>query len=260
MLIAAIALTLGALAYASVLTEAALGYPLSPTVSYLSELSAADQASSALVRSMDAAAGVAFAAVGFYLWSRRRGAARDLLPGVRWGSGHAGELDAGLAGARGGLPGAAGGAGVGGRLAGLVPERVLVALVPGGMALAGIATVLDAAFPMDCAESVPSCRAQLEAGTSFSHLAHTVTSSLAGLGLVAVAVGALLAGTRVMQAVGAVVVGAMGVELVTIAAGWPVGIAQRVQVAASVVLMLMIAARMGGGHVGDPARTGSRSA
>lgn len=257
MLIAAIALTLGALAYASVLTEAALGYPLSPTLSYLSELSAADQASSALVRSMDAAAGMAFAAVGFYLWSRRRGAARDLLPGVRWGSGHAGELDAGLAGARGGL---LGGAGVGGRLARLVPERVLVALVPGGMALSGVATVLDAAFPMDCAESVPSCRAQLEAGTSFSHLAHTVTSSLAGLGLVAVAVGALLAGTRVMRAVGAVVVGAMGVELVTIAAGWPVGLAQRVQVAASVVLMLVIAARMGGGHVGDPARTGSRSA
>ncbi len=244
MLVAAIVLTLGALSYASVLTEALLGYPLSPTLSYLSELSAVDQASSTLVRSMDAVAGVAFAAIGLYLWgARRRGAAGALLPGF---------LPPGADG--GGLQGTMG------RLVEAVPERVRRALVPGGMALAGVMTVLDAGFPMDCAESEASCRAQLEAGASFSHLAHTLTSSLAGLGLVLVAAGALLAGTWAMRAVSAVAIVAMAVQLVAIATGLPVGIAQRVQVAASVILMLQLAWRMGGSHVGDPARTGSRSA
>lgn len=204
---AAVLLALGALTYASVLTEAFLGYPLSPVHSYLSELSAIDQASAPLVRTMDAIAGVAFAVAGALLWHARRG------------------------------------------------------LIPAGLVLAGVATTLDAAFPMDCAESQAACLAQLEAHTSMSHTIHAVTSSLAGTGLIIVAVGAFMGGAWLARVLSGIVIVSMALQLVVIALGQPVGIPQRVQVTASVLLMLVLAWQMkGGADVGHSSRSRAHAA
>ncbi|WP_143605491.1 DUF998 domain-containing protein [Trueperella pyogenes] len=233
MKVPAIALVVGALAYASVVTEAFLGYPLSPAFAYLSELSAIDQPSSPLVRSMDAIAGTLFAAVGLFLWRTPDGS--------RW-------LNA--------TPTS--------RLPRFLPNVLRKlnghALISSGLILAGVTTVLDAIFPMDCAESLATCRDQLAAGASLSHHAHTVTSSLAGLGLIMVAVGAFLTGSLIVRLVSSVVVIAMICQLAIIASQLPVGISQRVQVAASVILMLLLAWRIGGGNVGNSTGSSTHTA
>ncbi|QOR47384.1 DUF998 domain-containing protein [Trueperella pecoris] len=241
----AITLAMGALVYASVVTEIFLGYPLSPTRSYLSELSAIDQASAPLVRTMDAVAGVLFAAAGFALWMDHRRETGGLAvnappagglttepPTGRWHSVHVGTLR-------------------------IVPGRLIAV----GLMFAGLATTLDAAFPMDCAESEPGCLERLAMCTSFSHQAHAVTSSLAGTGLVVVAIGAFF-GSRLHQALSAIVVVGMVTQLLAIGTGLPVGIPQRVQIAASVLLMFVLAWdlwRKGEVHVGHSAGLGANT-
>lgn len=229
----AIALVVGALAYASVVTEAFLGYPLSPAHAYLSELSAIDQPSSSLVRAMDAVAGTLFTAVGLVLW--------HVPGGNRW-------LNTAPAPV---LPKF---------LPDLLRRLNGHALISSGLILAGTTTVLDAIFPMDCAESLATCRDQLAAGTSFSHHAHTVTSTLAGSGLIMVAVGAFLTGTLLVRFVSSVVVVAMVCQLAIIASQLPIGISQRVQVAASVILMLLLAWRIGSGNVDNSPRSSTHTA
>ncbi len=213
-MVAQVLLTLAGILYVGVVLEAVSGWPLDPARSYLSELAARDQPTSALFRGADLAAG-ALVVVGLAVLAvahRRRRAA-------------------GFAAAT---------------LAQRVTFWALVAF--------GLATMVDALLPLDCALSVGTCAAREESGhLSAAHHAHTVSSVASGIGSFVASAGVVwLARARRRTALGfsARLAGALGpvLGIVTGAIGLfgsplplGTGIAQRVQIVAfSVVLVLTV--------------------
>lgn len=159
---ARVLLVLAGVAYASVLLEAVAGWPLDPAASFLSELAARDQPTSLVARLTDGLAG-ALALAGALLLlgpvvDARRTARALAAPLPSW----------------------------------------LRGVAVGGLALFGLATVADAALPLDCALSLPACAAREAAGlVSASHHLHAVTSVVTGVGaMLAAASAAWLARPR----------------------------------------------------------------
>ncbi|MBD7950417.1 DUF998 domain-containing protein [Oerskovia rustica] len=212
--VAQVLLTLAGILYVGVVLEAAAGWPLDPTRSYLSELAALDQPTSALFRGTDLAAGalVVFGlAVLGVAYRRRRAAGHPAATPVQ-----------------------------------RVTFWALVAF--------GLATMADALLPLDCALSVGTCAAREEAGAvSAAHHAHTFSSVASGIGSFVASAGIVwLARARRRTPLGlsARLAGALGPVLGIVTGtigmfGSPLplgtGIAQRVQIVAfSVVLVLAV--------------------
>lgn len=212
--VAQVFLTLAGILYVGVVLEVAAGWPLDPTRSYLSELAALDQPTSALFRGTDLAAGalvVAGLAVLGVAYRRRRAA------------GHA--------------------------AATLVQRVTFWALVA-----FGLATMADALLPLDCALSVGTCAAREEAGhLSATHHAHTFSSVASGIGSFVASAGIVWlarARRRTLLGFSARLAGALGPVLGIVTGtigmfGSPLpfgtGIAQRLQIVAfSVVLVLAV--------------------
>jgi len=212
--VAQVLLTLAGILYVGVVLEAAAGWPLDPTRSYLSELAALDQPTSALFRGSDLAAGalvvVGLAALGVAY--RRR------------------------------------------RAAGHPPASLVQRVTFWALVAFGLATMADALLPLDCALSVGTCAAREEAGhLSATHHAHTFSSVASGIGSFVASAGIVwLARARRRTPLGfsARLAGALGPVLGIVTGtigmfGSPLplgtGIAQRVQIVAfSVVLVLAV--------------------
>ncbi|MFF3066510.1 DUF998 domain-containing protein [Oerskovia sp. NPDC057915] len=212
--VAQVLLTLAGILYVGVVLEAAAGWPLDPARSYLSELAALDQPTSALFRGTDLASGalvVAGLTVLGVAHRRRRATGRPA--------------------------------------ASLVQRVTFWALVA-----FGLATMADALLPLDCALSVGSCAAREEAGhLSAAHHAHTFSSVASGISSFVASAGIVWlarARRRTPLGVSARLAGSLGPVLGIVTGtigmfGSPLplgtGIAQRVQIVAfSVVLVLAV--------------------
>ncbi len=211
---AQVLLTLAGILYVGVVLEAAAGWPLDPARSYLSELAALDQPTSALFRSTDLAAGAlvvaGLTALGV-AHRRRRAAGHPAAP--------------------------------------LVQHVTFWAL-----GTFGLATMADALLPLDCALSVGDCAAREDAGTlSPAHQAHTFSSVTSGISSFVASAGIVWlarARRRTLLGSSARLAGALGpfLGIVTGAIGMfgsplplGTGIAQRIQIVAfSVVLVLAV--------------------
>lgn len=237
---ATIALCAGAIGYAGPILEALVGYPLDPAHSFLSELAARNQPFHVLFRSADAAAALAVL-IGALCMARL---ARPRLNRV-----------------------------VGDPATGSFLQRIWARLrddawlrtaMPIALATFGVATVLDAALPMDCATSIAECRALERSGqVSLSHHLHAFTSSVAGAGIIAVCIifllltiGRTISGDRrwrawvirLGQIVAGVVLALLVGQLFFMAVGIPLGWVQRVQVLATSVIFGCCAALLSPAH------------
>lgn len=237
---AAIALCVGAIAYASPIFEAFAGYPLDPARSYLSELAARSQPFNGYFRLADAAA--ALAVLAGALCATRL--ARPRLNRI-----------------------------AGDPATGSFLQRIWVRLrddawlrtaMPIALATFAIATVLDAVSPMDCATSIAECRArELSGQVSLSHHLHALTSAVAGAGIIAVCIIFLLLTVgrpapadghwrhlviRIGQIMAALVLALLVGQLIFMAAGIPLGWVQRVQVLATSVVFGCCAALLSPAH------------
>ena len=219
-------ITVGAVFYSSFLIEIIAGYPLPPTRAFLSELAARNQATSPLLRTTDMIAGLCFTIAGLLAISPRLTPRKHLpsSPSLRHHR---------LSYARAYM-----------NLAEHWREYVSI-----GFLIAGIATILDSIFPMDCAESSPSCASYIAAGAaSISHHIHAVTSSFAGLGIMIIAGGAIAAWRKnhgrmavILRWIAWGVVVTMLTQIMALALGWPIGIVQRLQVVLTVVMFIVVA-------------------
>lgn len=234
-------LILGAVFYSSFITEAALGYPVNPAHGYLSELAAREQETSLLFRATDSIAGILFIIVGILFLSFQRDisadAGRAMASTKSGGAGHS-------------------------KIAGIIRYLRQWPLVSVGLIIAGIATILDAIFPLDCAETLTECASRVEAGeVSISHNIHAVTSSLAGTGIIVVAVGVLVSATfqkmtvaRIFAAVSLLLLVLQMLEMVV---HLPIGITQRLHVVSVVAMFLTLGIgvlRSGADHFEKAAR------
>ena len=223
---ARLVLIVGSLFYSSFVVELFAGYPLPPTRAFLSELAARDQPTSGLVRTTDVLAGLSFFAAGLLLIPAhlKRIEGTSTRSSFRKKSSRSQSRAPFLA----------------------VYGQVLVII---GLGITGIATVLDSVFPLDCAEVGRQCAVQVAAGAvSLPHHIHVITSSAAGVGIMVVAAGCLAVGCQRQQAltitlrvIAVGVVLTVAAQLVAIACGWPVGVAQRLQVVLTVVMFIVMA-------------------
>ncbi|MDO5724510.1 MAG: DUF998 domain-containing protein [Flaviflexus sp.] len=151
------------------------------------------------------------------------------------------------------------------------------------LTLTGIGTVLDAASPMDCAESVPQCHERVTEGSvSIFHHLHIATSTVAATGIVIAALSylAILAHRRdLVSRLEAATAAAASILLLSLSVqgllglvGSPHGWAQRLQVLATAMFIMSIAwqlarwSRVDFPHdlvefpLGDPTRPGYTAA
>lgn len=120
----------------------------------------------------------------------------------------------------------------------------------GGLLLAGVATIADSLFPMDCAESLPQCLDLLaHSGPSSAHTIHSFTSTFAGAGFTIVAVGMIrlwweerILGWGAVFA--ALSIFTLTVHMVEYFAGWPLGYTQRAEMLATVSMMLALSLKL----------------
>ena len=226
-------LWLGALAYISAIGEAIIGWPLGIHDSYLSELAARQYPKSWLFRLTDLLSGVAIFS-GTLLFVRQAGFQAG-LPG-RSASIVQGKITQGKRALRAGW----------GSLC--LFRQALAA----GLLTFALATIVDSTVtPLDCALSLPECREQIEAGEAGRYeWMHDASSVAVGVGTVTVACSLILIvlfrhraryslGMRVAApslAVSVVLlVGLLtGAELLGVG---PVGLAQRIQVSLTGVLI-----------------------
>ncbi|WP_309051392.1 DUF998 domain-containing protein [Streptomyces sp.] len=230
---AAVALSLGALAYTAWVLEAVLGTGPDPVRGYVSELAAADQPFGGFFRAADRTAGflVLVGALAGLLATLRRRAAPPPPPGVpSWA-----------------------------RRPDRAPGTAWSVAGWAALAVFGAATVADSWLPLSCAPTTdPACAAREAAGAvPATHAAHAVSSGLATTGAVVAMIlltaaarrhgrwGAL---ARTGAAVLALELAATAWTLAAVTAfeagtgNWALGVAQRLQVLL-VALWLAVLAR-----------------
>lgn len=240
------ALALAGVAYASPIYEAIAGYSLDPNRAFLSELAASGQPHAWFFRTADAASGLCvLIAIGLLI---RTGAYRP--PASRAARAphapHKSDTDHPSRLRR--------------LIAFLVRHIHLILLI--SLATFAIGTLADAASPLDCAVSLAECKAREMSGqVSGIHQLHSVTSVIAGTGIIAMAISYLLAPShlattrlamthrahptallRIGQLTAAVLLLAFIAELAGLATGMPMGWWQRGQVLATALLLPCCAA------------------
>lgn len=184
--LAGVMLVLAGAVYASPLVEFVHDGPVSPQDSYLSELSARSQPWSWAFRLADGLAGALLLAAAVLVTVLMVGARRRAQPRRTAASGGQARGTAGAA-----VRGGAASSPLGTLTAHLPVQAVAVV----ALAVFGVATVLDAAFPLDCPVSQEWCVALERAGeVSAAHHVHTVTSVLASTASTTLACAVAVAG------------------------------------------------------------------